>query len=255
MSNELITSYNSICTVCGSTETFEFFGGSPRESFNCPKCKSSLRYREQAKSIVSLYGNNRYASFSELVLDPNFKRLNIFEPGVTGPFRKYFNDFDNYHQSFYWEDLQLGKSRDGIQNQDLMNLTYEDDTFDLIITSDIFEHVRKPFLGFEEIYRVLQPGGIHVFSIPAHHPMRKKTHFRVDTSGPEDIHIDPPNYHGDGKGGKSLVYVDYGLDFINHLNDIGFNTYLEFVDVDDRYSGVNVSFYSVKNSKPTHIKN
>jgi SAM-dependent methyltransferase len=252
MSNELVSSIKSTCTVCGSNEQFDFFGGSPRESFKCPNCKSSLRYREQAKSIVSLYGKNSCNSFSELAEDIDFQNLTIFEPGVSGPFRKYFKDFKNYHQSFYWDDLELGESRDGMQNQDLMNLTYEDDSFDLIITSDIFEHVRKPFLGFTEIHRVLKLGGVHVFSIPVHYPVPKRTHFRVNTTGPEDIYIDPPHYHGDGKGGKSLVYVDYGLDLINQLNDIGFNTYMQFSDSEDRHAGINVSFYSVKNNKPVH---
>lgn len=251
-SEEPIITLKGVCTVCNEFGYFSFYGGSPRESFNCSNCKSSLRYREQARVLVNLYGSNKFNSIKELSQDEDFRELKIYEPGVSGPFRKYFKEIKNYHQSFFWDNLELGEFKDGVQKQDLMNLTFENDHFDLVITSDIFEHVRKPFLGFKEVYRVLKPGGIHVFTIPLHHPMPRKTHFRVDTSGPENVYIDPPHYHGDGRGGKSLVYVDYGVDLINHLNDLGFYTYLKFVESDDRYSSVNVSFYSVKSNEPNH---
>ena len=93
-----------------------------------------------------------------------------------------------------------------------MALTYEDNSFDLVLSSDIFEHVRRPFAGFQEVNRVLKPGGFHIFSIPPQHPMRPKTVFRVDTSGPEDVFVLPRHYHSAPKGGKSLVYTDFGED-------------------------------------------
>ena len=93
-----------------------------------------------------------------------------------------------------------------------MHLTYEDDSFDLVLSSDIFEHVRKPFIGFKEVNRVLKPGGFHIFSIPLQCPMRSTTVFRVDTSGPEDVFVLPKHYHSAPKGGKSLVYTDFGED-------------------------------------------
>ena len=46
-----------------------------------------------------------------------------------------------------------------MQCQDLMNLTYENNTFDLVLSSDIFEHVRKPYIGFKEINRIPKLGG------------------------------------------------------------------------------------------------
>ena len=104
-------------------------------------------------------------------------------------FRKYFQALDHYTTSYYWDGVPLGDYSEGVQCQDLTRLTFDDSSFDLIVTSDIFEHVRRPFEGFQEIDRVLKPGGMHIFSIPVQHPMRIETVFRVDTSGDEDIHI------------------------------------------------------------------
>ena len=94
-----------------------------------------------------------------------------------------------------------------------MDLTFSDDQFDLVITSDIMEHVRRPYEAFVEIKRVLKPGGAHIFSIPVQDPIPKNTVYRVDTSGDEDVFLLPPRYHND----DHLVYTDFGEDMIARL--------------------------------------
>ena len=39
--------------------------------------------------------------------------------------------------------------------------TFADASFDLVITSDVFEHVLDPSRGFSEIARTLRPSGVH----------------------------------------------------------------------------------------------
>ena len=121
----------------------------------------------------------------------------------------------------------LENSREGVQCQDLMHLTYEDDSFDLVLSSDIFEHVRKPFAGFQEVNRVLKPGGFHIFSIPFDYPMPVETVYRVDTSGPEDEFILPKRYHSAPMGGKSLVYTDLGEDMVEIMAGAGIDLKME----------------------------
>ena len=48
---------------------------------------------------------------------------------------------------------------DSCTNQNLEKLTYEDESFDVVITQDVFEHINEPFQAFKEIARVLKPGG------------------------------------------------------------------------------------------------
>lgn len=195
-----------------------------RETYLCRVCRSSLRYREQANAILKYYAPEGIKNISELAETEAFKALCVYEPGVSGPFRKHFMDLPNYHQSFFWEGVKLGKKRDGVECQDLMRLTYDDDSFDLVITSDILEHVRKPELAFHEIRRVLRPGGRHIFSIPLTWPMPANSISRVDTSTGEDVFLMTPHYHGDGKGGRSLVYTDFGADLLARLAEMDFPT-------------------------------
>jgi SAM-dependent methyltransferase len=148
----------------------------------------------------------------------------VFEPGIIGPFRRVLKGKGNYLNSFYWTDVEPGGFRGGVVCEDLMNLTMVDNTFDIVITSDIFEHIRKPMNAFREICRVLKFGGRHIFTVPAQEPLRKRTCARVDTSSDEDVFLMPEVYHGSGDGGRSLVYTDFGLDLLENLAAIGLAT-------------------------------
>ncbi|OAB59126.1 hypothetical protein AY600_06635 [Phormidium willei BDU 130791] len=224
-------SYNGTCAVCGHSQKFEKANRSLREGYRCNNCKASLRYQGQAEALVKLYSLNRSSSLAELCQEENFQELNVYEPGITGSFRTVFQEnLKHYTTSFYWDDVPSGEYHNNIQCQDLENLTHPDNEFDLIITSDIFEHIRHPWIAFKEVYRVLKPGGYHVFSIPVQFPLPKQTIYRVDVSGPEDIHLLEPRYHGDGRGNSCIVYTDFGADIVDSLKDIGYDVKLWKLD-------------------------
>ena len=211
------------CALCGHTGDFlrEESVASIRENYRCEACTASLRYREQARFIVKNFAREGSDHVADLVKEREFLSLKVYEPGIVGPFRRYLRTLPQYCTSFFWVDLARGEYRRGVQCQDLTNLTYDDDCFDLVISSDIFEHVRKPFEGFREVNRVLKPGGFHIFSIPVTWPIPSKTIFRVDTSGHEDIFVLPAHYHGAPMGGKSLVYTDFGADMVEMMERDG----------------------------------
>ena len=49
---------------------------------------------------------------------------------------------------------------------DILNSRLEDDSFDLILCSEVLEHVKNPKDGLRTIFRVLKPGGIAVVTTP-----------------------------------------------------------------------------------------
>ena len=57
-------------------------------------------------------------------------------------------------------------AKDNLEFQvaDALNLPFEDSSFDVVICSHVYEHVPDPVQMFEEIHRVLRPGGICYFS-------------------------------------------------------------------------------------------
>ncbi|MDP7323689.1 MAG: class I SAM-dependent methyltransferase [Candidatus Woesearchaeota archaeon] len=48
------------------------------------------------------------------------------------------------------------------------NLEFEENSFDLVLCSDVLEHIEDDKTALKEIARVLKPGGILLFTVPAH---------------------------------------------------------------------------------------
>ena len=115
-------------------------------------------------------------------------------------------------------------------------MTFADENFDVVITEDVFEHIRDYKKGFREVYRVLKKGGYHIFTVPCF--FDKPTLVRVDTSGDEDIHLLPPEYHRDRIRGKILAYRTFGIDIFEILEKIGFETTVDFSSYVDRRYGI-----------------
>lgn len=53
---------------------------------------------------------------------------------------------------------------------DALNLPYEDDTFDLVLISEVLEHVLEDTRAIEEFVRVLKPGGVAAVTVPREWP-------------------------------------------------------------------------------------
>lgn len=45
-------------------------------------------------------------------------------------------------------------------------IPFEDDTFDLVFSDNVLEHLRNPIDAFREVWRTLKPGGIFLFKTP-----------------------------------------------------------------------------------------
>lgn len=209
------------CTVCGEEARFRRTTEQFRETFACPHCRAALRYRAQAQALLKVLSAGRHPSLRALAEAGDLKGLAIFEPGLVGPLRPFLKTAGFYKASVYEPGRNSGEVIDGTECQDLTATSFAEATFDLVVTSDILEHVRRPEEAWREIRRILKPGGHHVFSIPLTTEMPDQSIARVDTSGPEDRLLLPPVYHGDGAGGLSLVYTDFGADILDALAAAG----------------------------------
>ena len=48
----------------------------------------------------------------------------------------------------------------------ILEIPFADGTFDIVVSSEVIEHVPDPFKALSEVYRVLTPGGILVLTTP-----------------------------------------------------------------------------------------
>jgi SAM-dependent methyltransferase len=122
------------------------------------------------------------------------------------------------------EGLVLGAN---FTNQNLERLTFPDNSFDVVITSDVMEHVRLDHLAHREIRRVLKPGGLYLFTVP-HFRHSRDTLVRVQVIDPADPAQDQflleKEFHGDANSEdhRALSYRAYGTDLDDFLIDLGF---------------------------------
>jgi len=112
----------------------------------------------------------------------------------------------------------------GVWNVDLMQMPFEDEVFDVIVTSDVMEHVRRDGSAHNEIFRCLKPGGAYVFTVP-YVPSWELTQIRVDSTGDEDVFLMDKEYHRDPLSAEGiLVYRIYGRELYLDLKSIGFSS-------------------------------
>jgi SAM-dependent methyltransferase len=155
-----------------------------------------------------------------LKLDPV---LRVYELSSKGALVRFLRKrYRNLTVSEYYDDVKPGDYKDGVQCQDVQNLTHEDDSFGLVTSTEVFEHVPDDIRGFQEIHRVLKKDGYFIFTVPL--TIKEKTVERACLEDGRIVHLLPPQYHGDRIRGshKVLVYRNYGMDIVFRLESVGF---------------------------------
>ena len=92
--------------------------------------------------------------FKESFLPKN-SQLNILRMGFSN------NRFDQIFSSNYWNyislDIEKGNNVDIVANDIIDEI--EDDSFDVVVSSEFFEYLKFYWKPFGEIKRILKPGG------------------------------------------------------------------------------------------------
>ena len=214
--------YEGICSFCGKKGRFQTDAiRRARDQLFCPSCRATQRYRTQAAAILSHFADGTEIFIDRFMRTELFSKISILEPAIRGPFARRFKGRPNYTQSYLFEDLPLGQTRDGVICQDLERMTFDDESFDLVLTSDVMEHVPNPRLAIAEVARVLRVGGAHVFSIPMRWPIPPQSTQRARIVDGQIEHILEPNYHRSGLDEPSLTFTDYGADLLEWHTAVG----------------------------------
>jgi SAM-dependent methyltransferase len=193
------------CSICDSPTLFVQHDNWLRDFYHCQKCYSIPRQRAIAIVLNKFF--------------PDWKSLKIHESSPGGPSSKMIEKHcSEYTPTQFFQDIPLGEFKDGIRCENLEQMTFEDNSFDLLISQDVFEHVMNPADAFKEIGRTLKLGGAHVFTIPWY-PHLKQTVQRARQLDDGEIEfLEEAIYHGnpiDNKG--SLVTFDWGVDFVDFI--------------------------------------
>jgi SAM-dependent methyltransferase len=218
------------CPICETQTLFVIRSDWLRDDYICRRCKSIPRWRV----IIHVLGQQ----FS------NWRDLAIHESSPGGPAsKKLRRECRNYMSTHYFPDAPPGSIHKGFRCENLEHQTFPDESFDLVVTQDVFEHIFHPGDAFREIARTLKPRGAHVFTVPWYKD--RPTLIRATETNGMIKHLQPPDYHRNpiDKDG-SLVVTEWGSDLCDFVRD---ESELETTvfDMRDRRLGIDGAFREV----------
>jgi SAM-dependent methyltransferase len=199
--------------------------------FRCPICGPSILIRLSHEEIgVRCLRCSASAITLSMVMvlaaaRPGFRNERVYELSSRGPLFEFLRrEVRELTFSEYFDDVPPGASRGGVQCQDVERLTHADASFDVVTSTEVFEHVADDRRGFAEIRRVLRPGGAFLFTVPL--SGAERTQERAERRDGEVRHLLPPEYHDDRIRGRGsvLVFRDYGCDVTERLVATGFSS-------------------------------
>jgi hypothetical protein len=106
--------------------------------------------------------------------------------------------------------------------EDLQALSFPDDSFDIVVVNDVFEHVPDLDQTLREIQRVLRPKGVLLSTFPFA-PNRHDTVIRARLGAAGVEHLAPPEYHGDPMDPEGvLVFQVPAWDILDRCKAAGY---------------------------------
>lgn len=183
-----------------------------RERLECPSCRMNNRQRLIAtlvKQMLSARQGQQVYFMEQVTPIYHWASARFREHSLTG------SEYLGY-------EYEGGTSVRGIRHEDVENLSFGDEYFDLIVSNDVFEHVPNPAKAFAECARVLKRGGVMLATIPFHNSSDLSvTRARIKSGQLE--HILSPAYHGNPiSANGSLVFTDFGWDLLDVIKEAGF---------------------------------
>jgi SAM-dependent methyltransferase len=208
------------CTVCGALTQFRAWKETLRDTGSCVRCKARNRQRQIALLIRQVFaGNARFRSLQDT-------DLAIYNLEANGSLHEALARNANYVASEYLgPDRKPGEVVDGIRHEDAQRLSFPDRRFDLVISSDVWEHLPDPYAAHREIHRVLRPNGRHIFTVPFYQAhFLDETRARLDAEGNLE-HLLEPIYHLDPMNPKGvLVFNIFSIEMLCKLSRMGYYT-------------------------------
>lgn len=210
----------------------------PEGYCECPVCKSKVR-------VFLPFGNGFWSNAVGIGLRPNaqcpnckslerhralwllMQQLDWYRKGMRvlhfAPELIFYQLFSSLKDIDYWPVDLDPKRYGGMVRKavDITNITFDDNSFDLIMCTHVLEHIPDDKKAMAELYRVLKPKtGIAFLNVPV---------FNIPATF-ENPEINTPELRSKYYGQFDHVRA-YGLDYPQRLADAGFS--VQMCDIED----------------------
>jgi Methyltransferase domain len=188
-----------------------------------------VNWREHLLCPVCHLNNRRRASIHLLteIVHPT-KRSRIYATEQWSPLYRHLRECFRYVEGseYLGDAVPTGQNNSaGIRNEDLTRLSFQDESFDVILCFEVLEHIPDYRRAFAECARILKPAGKMLFSVPfdttaTHNRIRA----RIRADGTIE-HLLPSEYHGHPKNSKgSLCFQHFGWEMLQQMHEAGFSS-------------------------------
>jgi hypothetical protein len=211
-----------------------------RETLRCRHCRATMRDRQMAYGLLQAFSTRlgqTWKCLRDLCQSPQ-GALRILDTDSFSPLNRELRRLPGYAHSQYRPDLPNGAVlADRSINVNLLDIPYDAASFDIIMTSDVMEHVADDAQAHREIHRCLAPQGTYIFTVPFD-PCLFGTRRLTQPTGQADLYfVLDEQIHGDPLSNKGIIaHRIYGEQLLHDLAGIGFAA--RFVDINVPESGI-----------------
>lgn len=194
--------------------------------------KIRINEKQLRESITTQGLNSRQraviASINDLCkYDKSFSNndFKIYSPEALSSFAiKMKKRYKNFVGTEYLPTNKLRKKHPNVLHQDLCELTFINESFDLVVTNDVFEHIPDLDKALTEIFRILSANGRLIATFPFRLKQNKTLCKAALNKDGTIQHLRPAEFHGNPiePNEGSLVYQVPGWDILERVKNAGF---------------------------------
>ena len=211
------------CPVCGRVTFARSFDENLRETGLCMGCGATNRNRQIALVLTGAINDLSGRSFRSIRDARKANGVRIYNTEAQGPVDAQLAGHPGYVASEYLgPDFRPGESVEGVRHENIEELSFEDGSLDIVMSSDVFEHIADPYKAHSEVRRVLSDGGRHIFTVPFHQEGFRDDRRAEERDGSTVYHKEPIYHQDPIREDGILVYNIFALEMLLRLREHGF---------------------------------
>lgn len=205
-----LMAFPGVCNICGRLTLFVITDSNLRENVICLACRSFNRSRQM------------HYVFSTVKNCGDFRIWNMENCGSHH--QKLLKRYgENYiYSAYFGNEVHSGQMINGVRHEDVRRTSFLSNYFDVVLSSDVLEHVSDPEDAFKEIARILKPGGKFIFTVPFLEHQQMNDRRAMEDEAGRVVFLKEPLYHGDPLRPEGiLVFTIFGWDILEMAQRAG----------------------------------
>jgi SAM-dependent methyltransferase len=194
-------SIRGYCNVASCATSFRIHTDNLREDVIAAVSGSFNRQRQLVCALAYQILGRPDGTLPEIAAVINRQRLMIYtaeaNSALFNAMRSLIDPALLSFSEYFGPDYRSGEMVGTTPHQDLQATSFAEAAFDLVLTSEVMEHVPDALIAEREIVRILKPGGVYCFTVPFL-PYHEQDMILADLDDMGAIrYYADPQYHGD----------------------------------------------------------